>query len=77
MTDFRGTYTIMVTPFDADGRLDLDGGDPHLAGGLVGEERDQLVGEPAEGRGVRALVPQVGPLVGDERVVGNVDAHTA
>ena len=49
--------------------------DAHVAGGLVGQQRDELVGEPAEGRGVGALVPQGGQLVGDQRVVGDVGAH--
>ena len=54
---------------------DVDRLDAHVAGGLVGQQRDQLVGEPAERRGVGALVPQHRELVRDERVVGDVDLH--
>ena len=46
--------------------------DPHLAGGLVGEQGDQLVGQLPERRRVGALVPQGGQLVRDEGVVDDV-----
>ena len=55
--------------------LDVERLHPHVAGRLVGQQRHQLLGQPPEGRAVRALVAQVGQLVRDERVVGNVDAH--
>ena len=43
--------------------------DPDLPGGLVREQRDQLFGQPPEGRRVGGLVPQHGELVSDERMV--------
>ena len=48
---------------------------PHIPGGLVGEQGDQLVGEPPEGRGVGALVAQRGEFVRDQRVVDDMDPH--
>ena len=51
--------------------------DADVAGRLVGEQRDQLVGEPAERRRVGALVAERRELVRDERVVDHVDAHGA
>ena len=45
----------------------------HVPGRLVGEQGDQLVGEPPEGRRVGALVAQGGELVGDQRVVDDVE----
>ena len=63
----------------ADGRtivsIQLEGLDPNLSGGLVGEEGHQLLCEASERRAVRPLVPQVGQLVGDEGVVSDVDVH--
>jgi hypothetical protein len=49
-----------------DRRLDLERLDAHVPRRLVGEQRHQLLGQPPEGRGVGALVAQVGQLVGDE-----------
>ena len=57
----------------ATGRLDLERLDADVAGGLVGEEGHQLLGEAPERRAVGPLVAQVGQLVRDERVVGDVD----
>ena len=56
---------------------DVDRLGAHVAGRLVGEQGDELVGEPPEGRGVGALVAQRGELVGDQRVVGDMDPHGA
>ena len=60
-----------------DRRLDLERLDAHVAGGLVGQQRDQLVDQAPEGRRVGALVAQVGQLVRDQLVVGDVHAHAA
>ena len=54
---------------------DVDRLGAHVPGGLVGEQGDQLVGEPPEGGGVGALVAQRGELVRDQRVVDDVDPH--
>ena len=71
-----GWGAASLTPVvGADRRDDVDRLDPHVAGGLVGQQRDQLVGQPAERRGVGVLVAQGGELVGDERVVDDVGAH--
>jgi putative tRNA adenosine deaminase-associated protein len=58
-----------------DGRDDVDRTDPDVARRLVRQQRDQLVDEATERRGVGRLVAQVGELVRDERVVDDVDAH--
>ena len=55
--------------------LDVVRRDADRPGGLVGQQRDQLVGQAAEGGRVGAVVTQSGELVGDQRVVGDVDAH--
>ena len=72
-----GLGLASLTPVvGATGVCDVERLDPDVAGRLVGQQRHQLVGQPAEGRGVGVLVAQGGELVGDERVVGDVDAHT-
>ena len=48
----------------------------HVARRLVGEQRDELLGQLAEDRRRRAGVAEHRELVGDERVVGDVQAHT-
>ena len=58
-----------------DRRLDVERLDADVARGLVGEERHELLGEAPEGGAVGPLVAQVGQLVGDERVVCDVDVH--
>ena len=73
-----GLGRASLTPVVGDDRGgDVLGGDPHVAGGLVGQQRHQLVGQPTERRRVGRLVAQVGQLVGDERVVGDVRTHGA
>ena len=57
--------------------LHLDRLGAHLTGCLVGEQRDQFVGQPTEGGGVGAFVAQCGQLVGDERVVDDERSHDA
>ena len=59
----------------AHGRRDLDRLDPDVAGRLVGEQGHQLVGQPAERRGVGAFVPQCGELVGDQGMVDDGHSH--
>jgi hypothetical protein len=58
-----------------DRRGDGDRAGPDIPGGLVREQRDELLGQPPEGRRVRPLVPQGGELVGDEWVVHDEDLH--
>ncbi len=48
---------------------------PDPAGGLVGQQGDQLVGESPERRRVGLPVPERGQFVGDERMVDDVQAH--
>ena len=50
--------------------------DADVAGRLVGEEGDELFGELAEHRGGGVLVAQDRELVGDERMIRDVQAHT-
>ena len=49
--------------------------DADLAGRLVGQQGDELVGQPAEGRRVGLEIAERGQLVGDQRVVDDVRAH--
>ena len=49
--------------------------DAHLAGRLVGEQRDQFLDELAEGGAGGGLVAQQADLVGDQRMVDDTKFH--
>ncbi len=55
--------------------LDLNRLYPDVAGGLVRQKRDQFVGQPPECRRIGALVAQDGELVGDQRVIRDMNLH--
>ncbi|MPN41645.1 hypothetical protein SDC9_189199 [bioreactor metagenome] len=46
--------------------------DPHLAGGLVGEQSDQLLDQLTEGGAGGVLIPQQADLVGDQGMLDDV-----
>ena len=58
-----------------DGGVDRGLGDRHLARRLVGQQRDEFVHQLPESGGRGLAVAQNGEFVGDERMVGNVNAH--
>ena len=65
----------MAAVGDRDRGLDLNLLGAHVARGLIGQERHQLVDELAEDGGRSLLVSQDGELVVNERVVSNVQVQ--
>ena len=50
--------------------LDLD-----VSRGLVGEQRDEFVGQAAEHRGLGVDIAERGELMSDERMIGDQRLH--
>ena len=75
----RDDQRLRLGQAHAVGRADRCGdghiGDPYVTGRLVGEQRDEFVGEAAKCWGIGGLVAKRGQLVSDEGVIGDQGSH--